>query len=113
MTSQQKCRSLKDQTSQSTPGSIWRAGRPGEAGEVSGQLGGHRGAVVDGDEAAVRGEQLLARGGGAVGDAAGGLVDALPTDALGLALRPVPPTQDPSGADTVIRGDLPDGEDGA
>ena len=29
--------------------------------QVSGELGDHGGAVIDGDEAAVRGEQLLAR----------------------------------------------------
>ena len=88
-------------------------GRPGGAGEVAGQLGGHRRAVVDGDEAAVRGEQLLTHGGGAVGDAAGGLVDVLAADALGEALGTVPAAQEASGADTVVRCDLAGGEDGA
>lgn len=81
--------------------------------QVTSKLRGDGGGVVDGHETAVGSEQAFADGGGAVGDPAGDLVKALPTDALGLALRPVPPPQDPSGADTIIGADLPDGEDGA
>ena len=82
-------------------------------GEVACELGGHRRAVVDSDEAAVRREQHLAHGGGAIRDAAGGLVDALPADALGEALGAVPAAQDASGADAVGGADLADGEDRA
>ena len=48
-----------------------------------------------------------------MGDAAGGLVEALAADAFGVALGAVPAAQDASGADAVLGGDLADREDGA
>jgi hypothetical protein len=56
---------------------------------------------------AVRREQLFSDGGGAGGDAAGGLVNTLATYALGEALSAVPAAQGLSGADAVGRAIMP------
>jgi hypothetical protein len=58
-------------------------------------------------------DQLTTDGGGAVSDAAGGLVDVLAADAAGVALGAVPAAQDPSGADAGVRCDLAYGKDRA
>jgi len=62
---------------------------------------------------AVRREETSPDGGGADGNAAGVLVDALTAHVTSEALGAVPATQDPSSADAVVRSDLADGEDGA